>query len=86
MWRARNNLEITTSLSMFKMMHLILHSCATKKIPALLDPQIEYLEKNFEPQESDDNVGEKKIELISAKYVRRHHSPDQIVRDKMLES
>ena len=46
------------------------------------EPQTEQLESQVEIQEEDNAIHSKGKEPILAKYVRRHHTPDQIIEDK----
>ena len=45
-------------------------------------PETKPPESQVEIQEEDNAVHSKGKELVLAKYVRRHHTPDQIIGDK----
>ena len=47
------------------------------------EPQTELPESQVEIQEEDNAIYSKGKELVLAKYVRRHHTLDQIIGDKL---
>ena len=62
------------------------HFEATELMPTEFEgpkPQTDHPESQVEIQEEDNAINSKGKEPILAKYVRRHHTPDQIIGDKL---
>ena len=48
-----------------------------------VEPQTKQPESQVEIQEEENAIHSKGKELVLSKYVRRHHTPDQIIGDKL---